>query len=57
MSELFGSAEPSGDHREPEDKTVQDKIAKKSLIIKDHTDEVGQDYMEESETRKDWDVC
>lgn len=49
MSELFGAAGPSGDRQEPEDKIDPDKIAKKSLIIKDHTENVGQEYMDESE--------
>jgi SNF2 family DNA or RNA helicase len=49
MSELFGTAGPSGDRQESEDKIDPDKIAKKSLIVKDHTENVGQEYMDESE--------
>jgi hypothetical protein len=49
MSELFGAAGSSGDRQESEDKIDQDKTDKKSLIIKDHTVDVGQEYMAESE--------
>jgi hypothetical protein len=49
MSELFGTAESSPEEQRREIGLEKDGVAKKSLIIKDHTEDVGQDYMAGSE--------
>jgi hypothetical protein len=49
MSDLFGDAGSSGSGQQTRDRVDKIESTKKSLLIKDHTDDVGREYMEESE--------